>query len=355
MVLIERKRVLWADYAKFIAIYLVVLGHADLSPGNFRNFIYLFHLPLFFIISGYFDNSLRYSFKENLFRNLKLLIIPYLCFNVINIPISWTSIYLHPELYPGIDSMKGLILSPLYGMFLGDDRVTSCSYLPCGPLWFLVALFVIKNCFYFLSRFACLLKIKLFEVLYWVSLILFFVALYLLLGNRFPYYSLDSAFLSMPFYIMGFLMKKVSIPISFEKKSISYVMGIFILVYLLLVGLTNGRVDIDAGVYGHNLVMFYLNGLLGSYLVLLLCGLFTKPIKIVQYVGANTMIVLGMHLITLRFLKFFMSYVLGISISSVTISQSIVISIMSFILCYPFVIYINRYAPWMIGKAIKNR
>ena len=61
--ILSKKRILWADYAKFVAIYLVVLGHADLPFGDSRNFIYLFHLPLFFLISGYFDNSLKYNFK----------------------------------------------------------------------------------------------------------------------------------------------------------------------------------------------------------------------------------------------------------------------------------------------------
>ncbi len=353
MELLEKKRVLWADYAKFVAIYLVVLGHTNLPFGNFRNFIYLFHLPLFFLISGYFDNSLKYSFKSYLFRNIKWLIIPYICFNIINIPISWTSVYLHPELYPGIDSFGKLLLCPLYGMILGEDRVTSCSYLPCGPLWFLVALFIIKICFYFFYRFTLLLKNKFVEILYWLFLFLLFVLLFWFFRNLLNLYSLDSAFLSMPFYMMGFLMKKVYFPIQFREKTVSYIICILICIYMFCFGLTNGFVDINAGIYGHNLIMFYLSGLLGSYLILVVCGLFTKPIKFVQYIGANTIIVLGMHLLTIRIVKFFMFYVLGISLTSVDICKSVVISIVAFVLCFPFVLLVNRFAPWLVGKNIK--
>ena len=231
IVLSEKKRILWADYAKFVAIYLVVLGHADLVPGEFRNFIYLFHLPLFFLISGYFDNSLKYNFKSFLLHNFKLLIIPYLCFNIINIPISWSSVYLHPELYPGIDSVGEWLLCPLFGMILGDDRVTSCSYLPCGPLWFLVALFLMKIVFYFLRRVAQSIKYKYIEFAYWLILSLLFVVLFLLLGKKFPYYSLDSMLISMPFYMIGFLMKKTAFPIEFDRK-FSYVLLIFIFAYI---------------------------------------------------------------------------------------------------------------------------
>jgi uncharacterized membrane protein YcfT len=60
------KRVLWVDAAKGFAIILVVFGHVLggmmargwLDPeGPFRqlyNYIYLFHMPLFFMISGLF-------------------------------------------------------------------------------------------------------------------------------------------------------------------------------------------------------------------------------------------------------------------------------------------------------------
>lgn len=354
--ILSKKRILWADYAKFVAIYLVVLGHADLPSGDFRSFIYLFHLPLFFLISGYFDNSPKYNFKTFIVHNFKLLLVPYLCFNVINIPISWSSVYLHPELYPGIDSAWEWVICPLYGILLGDDRVTSCSYLPCGPLWFLVALFSIKVVFYFLRRvelYHCLIKYKYIEFFYWLICSLLFVALFGLLGKKIPYYSLDSMLLSMPFYMIGFLMKKKAFPIEFDRK-FSYVLLIFIFAYIYIIGVSNGYVDIDAGIYGKNLILFYLNGFLGSYFVLLLCGLLTKPIKLVQYIGANTIIVLGVHLATLRVVKFLMLYGLGISVGSMTIVQSIIISVVSFFLCYPFIVFVDKLAPWMVGKQKKK-
>ena len=41
--------------AKGIAIILMVIGHAD-APGLLTNFIYTFHMPLFFMAAGYFFN-----------------------------------------------------------------------------------------------------------------------------------------------------------------------------------------------------------------------------------------------------------------------------------------------------------
>lgn len=44
------------DLARGIAIILVVIGHSG-CPEYLRNFIYLFHMPVFYTFSGYFFNS----------------------------------------------------------------------------------------------------------------------------------------------------------------------------------------------------------------------------------------------------------------------------------------------------------
>ena len=49
----EKKRELWADYAKGICILLVFIGHSDAIPQAVRIFIYLFHMPMFFFCMGY--------------------------------------------------------------------------------------------------------------------------------------------------------------------------------------------------------------------------------------------------------------------------------------------------------------
>lgn len=57
-----RKDIVWLDYARVIGISLVIFGHALQSfpafEGSFWlkwlwDYIYLFHMPLFFIISGF--------------------------------------------------------------------------------------------------------------------------------------------------------------------------------------------------------------------------------------------------------------------------------------------------------------
>ena len=45
------KHISYMDIAKALGIILVVIGHAD---SKFSNIIFLFHMQLFFFISGYF-------------------------------------------------------------------------------------------------------------------------------------------------------------------------------------------------------------------------------------------------------------------------------------------------------------
>ena len=48
-ILLQNKRLDWIDWMKTIGIYLVILGHFQ---SVLEKFIYIFHVPLFFIISG---------------------------------------------------------------------------------------------------------------------------------------------------------------------------------------------------------------------------------------------------------------------------------------------------------------
>lgn len=57
-----RKDIVWLDYARTIGIFLVVFGHCLQTFPEWKtngilhgtwDYIYLFHMPLFFIISGF--------------------------------------------------------------------------------------------------------------------------------------------------------------------------------------------------------------------------------------------------------------------------------------------------------------
>lgn len=50
-------RINWIDFAKGVAIILVVIGHVIPESINLFGFIYAFHMPFFFIMAGYLLNT----------------------------------------------------------------------------------------------------------------------------------------------------------------------------------------------------------------------------------------------------------------------------------------------------------
>ena len=78
-----KERIVWLDYGKTIAIYLVVLAHTALyKPAE--GFIYTFHMPFFFFMSGYLFSYSKYpSYMEFVKRRFRQLLVPYVVINMI--------------------------------------------------------------------------------------------------------------------------------------------------------------------------------------------------------------------------------------------------------------------------------
>lgn len=80
----EIKRIIYIDYAKAFAIFLVVLGHTGGLNTTLRNVVYSFHLPLFFILSGMVFNEKKYEidYMDFIVSKIKTLLIPYLKYSI---------------------------------------------------------------------------------------------------------------------------------------------------------------------------------------------------------------------------------------------------------------------------------
>ena len=134
---IDKQRVVWIDYAKGIGIFLVVYGHVirGLKDSNIINesffnisdkFVYSFHMPLFFILSGmFFTRASNKPFVQNLNIKLKTLIYPFIIWSLIQTIIEiFLSKYTNHK-------------TPLTDLF-------SCLIIPRAQFWFLYALFFIN-------------------------------------------------------------------------------------------------------------------------------------------------------------------------------------------------------------------
>lgn len=118
----ENKRLQYLDIAKGIGIFLVLWGHL-LPDGFLDDFIYAFHMPLFFFLSGFLLCKKRKETKKD--WKMKLfyqLIVPYLCFSFF---------YLLWELVVIKETAIGMI-------YLAWQTVT---FRGMAPLWYLASLY----------------------------------------------------------------------------------------------------------------------------------------------------------------------------------------------------------------------
>lgn len=134
------KRDITFDIMKGIAIIAVLIGHTDGLNIWEKNFIYSFHMPLFFILSGYFFKDKNETVSNIAKKDFKRLIVPYLftCLFLLMYTVlySWKKHNIQ-LLY---DELLATVWATGYyhnSLLMGDVR-----YI--GPIWFLASLFWCK-------------------------------------------------------------------------------------------------------------------------------------------------------------------------------------------------------------------
>lgn len=77
------ERIKSIDICKGILIWCVVLGHASfLSLEWLHTAIFWFHMPAFFIITGYLTNWEKYACIEFVKKRVRVYVIPYFGFSL---------------------------------------------------------------------------------------------------------------------------------------------------------------------------------------------------------------------------------------------------------------------------------
>lgn len=121
------KRIAYIDIAKGLGICVIVLAHNDLAGYHptLHKFIYAFHIPLFFFLSGMFFRPER-SFGETLRRRFNTLLKPYLF-----------TIFL---IYLGEAAFSNMTFPVIAGRILKSLYATG-YYIDWVQLWFIPHLF----------------------------------------------------------------------------------------------------------------------------------------------------------------------------------------------------------------------
>lgn len=132
------------DTLRGLAILLVILGHIT-HISVLRNYIWGFHIPLFFFISGYLFQKDRYSTLKSFCKaQTRRIVLPYVFFYLVTI-IYWIIVErrVRGEEYTIISQFVGLP----YGTYSMEYMMFN------GALWFLPALCTIEILYWSISRY----------------------------------------------------------------------------------------------------------------------------------------------------------------------------------------------------------
>lgn len=238
----KKSRILYVDYLRGFGILLMIMGHVGFGQ-IFDRWIHAFHMPLFFLVSGYLFR------KEDIVPRLKKrmhgLLIPYAVFGV-----AYCAFYFLRS--------KRFDLHTIYLLCFENTADLGIPY--GGGIWFLTALFgadIIYNCIR--SRFEN-------RIAYLLSAV---VAVAGMAGAQFlPFrlpWGLDAGMVGVGFYAIGEYL-------FYHKEQFFKMRGLFGLLGLLLFsGITflNGTVNMRTGHY-NNWVLYIVNasGLTLSFFLL---------------------------------------------------------------------------------------
>lgn len=276
------KRIEWIDTAKGIGLILVILGHLHIP--FMTTWIYLFHMPLFFFLSGLVYSGGKYTWKQYLIKKAKSLLVPYVTYGFIILLF-----------YTIVNSIIG-VENSLYGstreMF--KNLIIQEHF---WTIWFLTALFLVEIIYYFLNK-ICSANYKKLTA---ISILMCAIGLmrYRLGFGSLPW-NLDIAFVAQLFFHVGRIMKSskilktITAP-SNVRKNVLYT-NVFLMVNVISgvmgIKLTHESLDMSVGLYGNEILTF-ISAFSGIFFVISLSNL-TQPLA-VQYLGRNTMLIFALH------------------------------------------------------------
>lgn len=307
----------YIDYMKGIAIVFVVYGH---TFGIFHDWVYLFHVPVFFMLSGYCWNSDYAVSKESVigfvYKRFIRLLIPYFVFNILLVVLF--NVLLSANLYTdNQEFLKILGTTPVYQYTVSRLSASQILY-NCyrvlnldmhaiqlgGASWFLYVLFAVCSIHCVIEHLA--IKIKTAKVRYavWVCLFVGILVLAQMITEGAGDGTYHIRHLRIPAayscYLVGVGFKKLKIPVIPKKPAVLGI-GSFILLFVLL---KHGTIELSKCVITNPLFLVSCT-VLGWFMIgALSCFLVNSRITVFEYIGRHTFPIILLHFLVFKLVTF---------------------------------------------------
>lgn len=276
--------------AKAIGIIFMVIGHSG-CPTFLCRFLYLFHMPLFFVCSGYFFKEI--SDRPSLFlfykKRMKKLYLPYLKWSLVFLVLHNSLCKLNITddfFYQSSDYIK---------QFFKLIAMTEFELL-IRPFWFikelLFASLIVATISLLRSRYFPKISIGSLIILSLLSSTLAkYVSIIPLIGDC------SVLFLSISYYYMGILFHKYQ-----NRLPMKY--SVLILLFIIVISgsfIFPGFIDMRYTTAYNNILYFCLS-LFGIQMLFIISRIIDNKhtCPVLNYIGNHTMPILALNLLTLK-------------------------------------------------------
>lgn len=348
-----KKRNLSIDIAKGIGIILVVLVHI-LADSNIKDTIILFHMPLFFFLSGmstyyYLERNKNILAKDYISKRAKSILVPYFVFTLISF-VYWALIERNIR-----NQMDISIFENFINIFIA--KVDGTLYSSNIVMWFLPCLFVSSILFYFL------IKLNRFKgsILCIICLLSGYV---LSINNIILPFSIETSLIAVSFIYTGYMYLEIKQKIN--KFNHKYLINVIIVLISTVCIIICNIFDNDIAMLTHrygNLILFNIGAYGGIFITLKFAELlatFDSPKnifnKVLCYFGINSISIMVMHEPIKRAILKLFSVITKLDIN--VIRENLLLSFMCVIIILiiitPVINITTHYIPWIYGKNNKT-
>lgn len=339
---VKQSRLSYIDCIRGAAIVAVVLGHTSQGDNFLRNWLYSFHLPVFFILSGIllekFPSWEAKPVLDIVKKKAASLLYPYFMFSIIVLLY-----YIAAGKYAmavvsvlrtiGMEGESALWFLP--ALLLAESFFFLFYKRKGNKLLIMIFLCVVTSC----NGYLCNMDIPIKE--YWA--VQFFFSLLNLL-NR--------ALIGTIFIMMGYMGHKIiRTKLHNINKYAINITGILLLFINLFVSQYNPGVDLHFSKL-NNPLLFYFNAVSGSLFLIIFMKYIVKKNRALEYLGRNSLIIMATHT-TLPVLLIAMRMFQFTSISCAWYIEDIIICFLTICMEVIMIAVINRWMPFLVKLTIK--
>lgn len=334
----------YIDITKGIGILLVVWAHI-LLVGWTHRFIYAFHMPLFFFMSGYLFNSVKYhSFKDFLKKRFRRLIIPYLIYSVSTWAIWAIFRYLT---HSNVESYFMPLLQTVIAQGSGEFLVHNSA------LWFIPCLFAVEIIYYYICKAGDIAAIVLC-----IAFAVFNSIMASIFGESYMFtlpWNLDAAFYALPFYgIANIIHKHHSNEQLLAKVNQNRIIAITTTVVLTAIlyylSVFFQECSMGSSSYQCEIYVFIFRAFIGCF-ALIIFSMLLANLHVPKFItnslswcGKNSLDIMCLHIPIKGFAIILATKLIHPTIEvSESGPLSTIVFIVTMLVCIPITIFINRY------------